>query len=140
MKSGNATGAEKNKNHLRKDGFWLLIASSLFFLYALIRLSAIDTTAGWLTALNSWGTLPFVFIMLCLGHMIQRYRQDRSFTWTAQYAIAAIISLSLLVLTEWQWANLTEHAIALTVALLGALATAIPFTVLASMKLVQSRD
>ena len=136
----NAINAGQAKELLRKEGLWLLFASVVFFVYVLIRLSSYATTAGWLTVLSTFSPLPFIFIMLGVGYMIRRYRQDRSPIWTAQLAGAAIVSILLFSVINWQWETLTEHTTQLIIALLGAVLTTAPIGLLAGMKLVRSQD
>lgn len=118
----------------RKEGYLILLASVLTFLFVSIRLFAPLSSSAWLAATYTLSPFFFLLSILCIAVMVGKARKVQPYGWKRAYAAATLLAIATVAIGEYLWArNGGDTNLPAVAFLIGALA-ATPFAVLGTWK------
>lgn len=118
----------------KKEGYWILLMSGLTFLFVSIHLISQTSSSVWLSV--AYVLSPFLYLLstLAVAVGIRETRKVQPYGWKRAYVAATLLSIAVVVIGEWSWANTSGDANPPAVAFLIAALTAIPFAGLGAWK------
>lgn len=118
----------------QKEGYLILLASGLTFLFVSIRLVAPLSPSTWLAATYTLSPFVFLISILCIAVMVGKARKVQPYGWKRAYAVATLLAIATVVIGEYLWTRSGGNTDLPAVAfLIGALA-ATPFAALGTWK------
>jgi len=118
----------------KKEGYWILLASGLTFLFVSIRLVSLTSSSEWLSVAYVLSPLLFLLSILVVAVMIRKTRKVQPYGWKRAYVVATLLSIAVVAIGEWAWARTDGGANLPAVAFLIGVLAAIPFAGLGAWK------